>query len=118
MGTVTVVLDADAYSPMDGSNAGYMVRGVLTMSSSYATGGDTMTPASVGLGIITKLDIASGEPTALTTSYLLSAVQTSGPTVAKVQAFVTGSASGVAFSEVTNATNLATVAAPFIAFGT
>lgn len=59
MGTFTVTLDADPYSPRD-ANAGYDVRAVLTGSSSYVTGGDTVTGASFGVGNIRKILIDEG----------------------------------------------------------
>lgn len=59
MGTFTVALDNDPYSPVD-ANAGYRVRGVLTGSATYVTGGDTVTGASFGVGNIRKILIDDG----------------------------------------------------------
>ena len=62
MGICTFALDADPFTPLDGSNGGYMVRGTITMSSSYATGGDTLNASSCNLGVITKIDVGVGVP--------------------------------------------------------
>lgn len=47
-------------------NAGtlFQIRGTATFSSSYATAGDTLTPASVGLGIIVWVDAPALDTTA------------------------------------------------------
>lgn len=117
MGAVTVAIDADGYSPVDASNAGYWVRCKITMSSSYAAGGDTITGAQLGLGSITKLELgAGGVGISPTTAYLGAPVyDSSGVNVTKVQVFVTGSGNGVAFSEASG--NLATVVFDAEAYG-
>lgn len=117
MGTVSVVVDADGYSPQDASNAGYLVRGKITMSSSYAAGGDTITGALFGLGSITKLELAAGGiGISPTTAYLGAPVyDSSGVNVTKIQVFVTGSGNGVAFSEASG--NLSTVVFDCEAYG-
>ena len=117
MGTVTVKLDADPFSPIDGSNAGYAVRGQITMSSSYATGGDTVNASSFGLGIITKMNFSGTQIGAGASAYMPAPVYNSGGQAIKVQAFG-GAASGVPLAEVTNATNLSTVVFDVIAWGT
>jgi hypothetical protein len=114
MGACTVVLDGDAFSPIDGSNAGYMVRGQITMSSSYAAGGDTLAASAFGIGRITKL-ILSGSIGGATTGYDSSPVYSAGAVV-KVQAFVTGTASGQPLNEASG--NLSTVIFDAIAYGT
>lgn len=118
MGTVTVAVDKDGYSPMDGSNAGWWVRAKITMSNSYATGGDTLTGALFGLGTVTKLEVAAGNVSGGTTAYLFGPVYDStGVNVTKIQAFWS-SASGSAFSEVTNGTNLSTIVVDAEVYGT
>ena len=59
MGTCTVLLDPDAFSPVD-ANAGFMVRAKLTMSGSYAAGGDSVTAAMFGLGELKLLNVLGG----------------------------------------------------------
>lgn len=107
MGATTVAIDTSGYSPVD-SSAGYEVRGVVTMSSSYSTGGDSITAAQLGLGVIAKLlvDSAGG--------YVLRYNSTNGT----IQAYDTGAASGSPLAEAASTTNLSTVAANFVAWGT
>src|SRR6266851_4711234 len=110
MGATTYVQDADGYSPLDGSNGGIMLRGKVTMSNSYATGGDTIAGATVGLGMITKLETATASKTSdATHSYIFQPVYDStAVNVTKVQAFW-AAASGAPFIEVTNTTDLSAV---------
>lgn len=106
MGACTFTVDSDGYSPID-SSSGWMVRGTLNLSSSYATNGDTVTPALFGLGEIKKmiLDAAGG--------YVFSPF--TGNTA--VQAWYTGTASDDAFNEVTPTTDLHTVNVRCIIYG-
>lgn len=110
MGAVTVAGDSDGHTPMDGSNAGYIKRVKITMSSSYATGGDTIATTAVGFGQITKCMIGASDGGVGTTgSYLAAPVYDStGVTLTNIQVFWSGSLSAV-FTEVTNGTNLSTV---------
>jgi len=116
MGTVTVTIDPDGFSPIDGSNAGMMVRAVITMSTTYATGGDTISAASFGLGSITKLDIQGGGVSGGTLAILFEGTPVPGP-VTKVQAFWSG-AQTARFQEVTSGTDLSASVVSCIAFGT
>ena len=113
MGAVTVQLDTDGRSPVDASNAGLRVRAKITMSNSYATGGDTIAASLFGVGMICKLNICGIGGVGgfgSTTGYAAAAVYDStGVNVTKIQVFGSGSGSGAAFAEVTNGTNLATV---------
>lgn len=59
MGTWSVAFDNDPYTP-DDANAGYRVRAVLTGSSSYVTGGDTISGTAFGVGNIRKILLDDG----------------------------------------------------------
>lgn len=122
MGTVTATIDADGYSPMDASNAGYMVRCKITGSSSYATGGDTITAASLGLGSITKLVFSGGGDAAAgagTAAYMAIPVyDTSLVNVTKIQVFWTGAGLSGTFAEITSTTNLSAIVFDAVAWGT
>jgi len=113
MGATTFTASADCYSPID-SNAGWMVRGTITMSSSYATGGDTLTAAQMGLGTIKNVIVNGGVVLATPTGeYTLRYNQANGT----IQAFGGAASSGAIDAEVTNATNLATIVGDIIAYG-
>ncbi len=119
MGAVTATIDADGYSPMDASNAGYMVRCKITMSSSYAAGGDTIAAAILGLGRITKLNFSGSSDggTGTTTAYIAAPVyDSSNANVTNIQVFDTGSASGQPFAEASG--NLSAIVFDAIAYGT
>jgi len=115
MGTVTVAIDPDGFSPID-SNAGMMVRAVITMSTTYAAGGDTISAASFGLGTITKLDVGAGGVSGGTLAIVFDAAPNTGP-VTKIQAFWSG-AQTARFQEVTSGTDLSASLVSCIAFGT
>lgn len=106
MGATTFTPDADAFSPKD-SNEGWSVRGTITMSNSYATGGDSITAAQMGLGTIKKILIASAG------GYVLRYNSANGT----IQAYDTGAASGDALAEAVSTTNLSAVVADCIAYG-
>jgi hypothetical protein len=105
MGATTVAIDAGGFSPVD-ANAGWAVRGVLTMSNSYATGGDSITAAQLGIGQIVKMAVFDAP------GYLMRYNSASGT----VQAYQQSAATG-ALTEVPNTTNLSAVTADFIAWG-
>lgn len=119
MGAVTASIDADGYSPIDASNAGYMVRCKITMSASYAAGGDTIAASILGLGLITKMSFSgtSDGGVGTTTSYMAAPVYDSSKVnVTNIQVFDTGSASGQPFAEASG--NLSTIVFDAIAWGT
>ena len=73
MGAGTVTIPAQNYSPRDGQG-GTIVKAAYSFSSSYATGGDTLTAAQVGLAeineVIVKGDaLASGPNRAIVARY-------------------------------------------------
>lgn len=118
MGTVTFARDADADWPQVSGEIGWGIGGTITMSSSYATGGDTITAASVGLGAIRKIIICGAGTVGAapaTTAYLISPVQANP--IVLIQAFQSAAASNP-FTEVSAATSLATVSVSVIIFGT
>lgn len=84
MGTWTVAVDDSGYTPVDVA-AGYRVRAVLTGSSSYATGGDTVSGSLFGVGNIRKILIDDG-PGGLTAVPVVST--TAPPYVTKIQVFL------------------------------
>jgi hypothetical protein len=108
MGATTFTPSADAFSPKD-SNEGWSVRGTITMSSSYATGGDSITAAELGLGTIKFIEIAAATGAGYVLSY--------NPTNGTIQAFETGAALSGPLAEVASATNLSAVSATAIAYG-
>ena len=117
-GVATATIDSDGFSPQDGSNAGYRVFGVVTMSTSYATGGDTISAASFGIGRITKMDMAGSDViTAGTNSVILSPVYTSGAVV-KIQAFWTGASTSAVMAEVAANTDLSGYTCNVVVYGT
>jgi len=115
LGTVTVAIDPDGFSPID-SNAGMMVRAVITMSTTYAAGGDTVSAASFGLGTITKHDLGAGGVSGGTLGLVFEGAPKPGPVV-KIQAFWSG-AQTARFQEVTTGTDLSASLVSCIAFGT
>lgn len=120
MGAVTATIDADGISPMDSSNAGIMVRCKITMSSSYATGGDTIAATILPLGQITKLSFSGSSDggTGTTTAYIAAPVyDSSNVNVTNIQVFQSAAASNP-FTEVGSNTNLSTVVFDAVAWGT
>lgn len=120
MGAVTATIDADGYSPTDASNAGYMVRCKITMSSSYATGGDTIAASILGVGTITKLSFSGSSDggSGTTTAYIAAPVyDTTKVNVTNIQVFQSAAASNP-FTEVSSTTNLSTVTFDAVAWGT
>jgi len=121
MGAVTATIDADGYSPVDASSAGYMVRCKITGSSSYATGGDTIAASILGLGRITKLSFSGSSDggTGTTTAYIAAPVYDSSKTnVTNVQIFWTGASNSAVFAEITSGTDVSAVVFDAIAYGT
>ena len=117
-GVATATIDADGFSPQDGSNAGWRVFGVVTMSTSYATGGDTIAAASFGIGRITMMNFTGEDVvTAGTNSVLLTPVFTSGAVV-KIQAFWTGATTSAVLAEVSANTDLSGYTAHVEVYGT
>lgn len=119
MGNLTTSVDIDGRTMLDSGNGGVLVRFQLTMSSLYATGGDSFLPNALGLGTITKVIINNASIGGNTTAYTATPVYATsgGPSVTKVQAFVSGTA-GQPMTEVSANTNLSTVTFDAIAFGT
>ena len=119
MGAVTATIDADGYSPMDASNAGYMVRCKITMSNSYAAGGDTIAASILGLGRITKLSFSGSSDggSGTTTAYIAAPVyDSSNANVTNVQVFATGSGNAQPLTEASG--NLSAVVFDAVAWGT
>lgn len=114
MGTCTAATNSD-YSPRDGSEFGTAVMCTITMSTTYATGGDTITAASLGLGTITQLQL--GVQSAGTSAYVPAPVLASGQ-VAKIQVYVTGTATTAPLAEVAAGVDLHLVSFAGIAYGT
>ena len=119
MGACTVTIDTDGRSPVDASNAGYMIRAKVSPSTSYATGGDTISGSLFGIGTITKILFTGTSGAGATTGYEASGVYDStGVNVTKVQVFATGSGNQQPFAEIAAATNLSAQVFDCIAWGT
>lgn len=56
MGACVITFSNENFSPIDAAY-GFIVSGTLTCSASYATGGDTLTPAQLAAGEIKVLDL-------------------------------------------------------------
>lgn len=106
MGACTFTPDPDGYAPLD-PNRGWAVTGTVFLSASYATGGDTLTAAQLGLGRIKQIQIDAIGPY----DYAYNA------TTGKVQAFWTGAALSGVLAEVTATTNLSAIPAQVEAWG-
>lgn len=115
MGTVTVTIN---HINVDGR---FQQRiGTVTMSSSYATGGDTITAASMAFDRCIMLDIGPAVNSSSTNNAfdLAAPSAVNGFQTGKVQAFGDGGNSpGGPLIEAANAANLSTVTANFIAWG-
>jgi hypothetical protein len=98
-------------SPQD-ANVGYKIDGTITMSSSYATGGDSLTAAQCGLGTITSVEVEAGG-VASTSAYVLKW----NPTNGTIQAYDTGAASGNALAEAASTTDLHLLVANATVYG-
>jgi hypothetical protein len=105
MGATTFTPSPDAFSPKD-SNEGWSVRGTITMSNSYATGGDSITPAQLGLGTIKFMEVAAATGLGYVLSY--------NPTSGTIQ---TGASLSGPLAEVASTTNLSAVSATLLAYG-
>ena len=107
MGAITVKLDMTQTHSQDSWT---VISGTLTMSSSYAPGGDSYTPGLFGLGQIHDLLIwpSSG--------YVLQGIVSTATSGGLVKAFWSGFAAGT-LDEVTAGTNLSTITARFHAYG-
>lgn len=106
MGACTFTASPDAYSPSD-SNLGWTVNGSITLSNSYATGGDTLTAAQLGLGTIKGIQISPAS------GYVFAYNSGTG----KVQAYETGAALSGVLAEAANGTNLSAISAGVEAWG-
>lgn len=104
---MTITLGRIAGADYVDANKRVKIR-TLTFSSTYATGGETITAASLGLkrvyqvlggGIATSTDLATANPVAYT-------INTAGTSVTVLQ--YEGSAAGTAISEKTNSEAYAT----------
>lgn len=120
MGAVSATIDADGFSPIDGSIAGQMVRCKITGSASYTTGGDTIAASILGLNLISKLDLnVSDGGTGTTTAYVATPVyDSSNVNVTNIQVFWTGAGANAVLAEITSGTNLSAVVFDAIAWGT
>lgn len=82
----------------------------ITLSSSYATGGDTITPRQVGLGSSIQSVIISTNQASQATMYLLVYNSNNGTIQAFESAAVAATPAAAApFAEVANGTNLSAV---------
>lgn len=106
MGAAVITMDTDPYSPVD-ANAGYQARATAHLSASYATGGDSVTPAQFGLGRIVKMVCAPAG------GYVFRYNSASGT----IQAYYTGTAANDPLNEVTPTTDLHTTTFDVIAWG-
>ena len=106
MGNATWAANTPSHSPID-SDAGYMIRGTLNLSSSYATGGDAVTAALFGIGTLEDLFCESSG------GYVFRYNSTN----ATVQAYWGSASASAVLSEVTAGTNLAAVGVESMAFG-
>ena len=88
-------------------------KGTVTFDSSYATGGETFTPADLGLAFLTDLQVEVDA----TAGYV--PVWNRSTTAPKLMAFYgdNNNAADGPLIEVPNATNIATAAARFTAYG-
>ncbi len=109
MGACTVTVETNGYSEMGNRE----VRiGTIACSTSYAAGGDTITPAQFGLVKISAL-LVNGAVNGTPTGYY----PVPDLTNLKLIMLSTGTASGDAFNEVGAATDLHTFVANYVAFG-
>lgn len=119
MGTWTFTPNTSIPSNVMGTER--VVYGTLTGSSSYATGGDSITPAAFGLDYVDFIDV-SFIINSTTSGYIVEQASSSGnPTssTVKLQVFGMNAAAGVgnAFTEITAATNLSTFSVIVQVFG-
>lgn len=100
MGTVTVTAD----NPQDFQRMGHLdsIRGTITMSNSYATGGDTITPLQLGFGEIDMMVVETVTPG----GYVVSPVMLPNSNSYKIQIFETGAALSGPLAEVGSGTDL------------
>ena len=106
MGAATFVIAADGGADVQGNKR--IVRGVLTLSNSYATSGDTIPLASVGLNQIDDMVVDAGtDVTAETHSLVLAGT----PSAPKAEAYDQG-------VEETATTDLTGLAVPVRLYGT
>lgn len=113
MGTCTAAVNSD-YSVHDGSELGTNAQVTITMSTTYATGGETINATSLGFGVITQL--ALGVQSAGTSAYVPAPVFANGQ-VTKIQVYVTGTATTAPLAEVASGVDLHTVSFTGIAYG-
>lgn len=113
MGTCTAAVNS-MYSPEDGSELGTRVLTTITMSTTYATGGDTINASSIGFGTIAAL--ALSVQSAGTAAYVPAPVLASGQ-VTKIQVYVTGTATTAPLAEVAAGVDLHLVSFSGLAYG-
>lgn len=76
-------------------------------SDTYTTGGDSITPAQVGLDVIDFADCSLAAPAGQATAYVTLFTPGVGSAAGKLQLFGSGSSSGAVLAEVTGATAVA-----------
>jgi hypothetical protein len=97
--------------------------GAITMSSSYATGGDTILISAFGMEFIDWLDFGMAVPAGGATGIFLSmgqstlAPQDPATATIKIQAYWVGPATSGVFAEVTAAQNLSTFVGSVVVYG-
>lgn len=112
MGTVTIILDPNPTHVQDHEK---VVTGSLSLSNSYATGGDSFTPGQLGLNILTDLELYG-------TLAVYEVVQSALPVVGagtsvKIVAYGTGAGSGGVFVQLTGNPDLSADVVRFRAHG-
>lgn len=112
MGAMTVAID----SPADRQRMGHLdtIRGTLTFSDSYATGGDTLTAAALGYGSRIEAMVIQGVTSG---GYVVSAIINPQTGTYTFEAFVTGTAANDALNQVAPATDLSAQSFRFLAWG-
>ena len=112
MGIVTITLDPNPTKMLDHER---VVTGSLSLSSSYATSGDSFTVGQLGLNILTDMEMYGTLAAYSIASTALPAVG-AGTTV-KILAFGTGGSSGAVFVQLTGNPDLSTDVVRFRAHG-
>lgn len=112
MGTVTITLDPNPTHTEDHER---VVTGSLSLSSSYATGGDSFTVGQLGLGILTDMEMYGTLAVYDIAASALPAVGQS--TSVKILAFGTGAGSGGVFVQLTGSPDLSADVVRFRAHG-
>ena len=110
MGNATWTPAVPSHSPID-ANAGYMMRGQITLSNSYVQGGDAINSALFGLGQIENVLCFPAN------GYVFGWNQNTTDAGAKVQAWYTGASANTVLNEVTNTTNFIGIPFEAIVYG-